>query len=119
MQLRGDTAAAGTVRGEIALIDDPAQRGVPGLAGRPTHYGVFAADFAPFGFVPRAGRVPTAVARLVDADSVEIALDPDGDRVLLAGQVVGDSIAGHWRYEWGRATGASGRFVMRRRPASK
>jgi hypothetical protein len=47
---------------------------------------------------------------------VEIALDPEPGRpVLLAGRLAGDSVAGHWRYEWGRSTGASGRFVMRRR----
>jgi hypothetical protein len=116
MQLHGDTAAAGTVRGEIALIDDSLARTVTGLGGQPTHYGVFAADFARFGFAASAGRVPTAVARLLDADSVEIALDPEPGRpVILAGRLAGDSVAGHWRYEWGRSTGASGRFVMRRR----
>jgi hypothetical protein len=116
MQLRGDTAAAGTVRGEIALIDNPAVRAVAGLGGSPTHYGVYAADFAPFGFAAGTGHVPTAVARLLDADSVEIALDPEPGRpVVLAGRLAGDSVAGHWRYTWGRAAGAAGRFVMRRR----
>jgi hypothetical protein len=116
LRLGADTAAAGPVRGEISLIDNHALRGVPGLAGRPTHYGVYAADFAPFGFAEGIGHVPTAVARLLDADSVEIALDPEGGRaVVLAGRLSGDSVAGHWSYEWGRVTGASGRFVMRRR----
>jgi hypothetical protein len=115
MQLHGDTAAAGTVRGEIALIDDSVAQTFAGLGGRPTHYGVFAADFARFGFAAGAGRVPTAVARLLD-DSVEIALDPEPGRpVVLAGRLAGDSVAGRWRYEWGRSAGASGRFVMRRR----
>jgi hypothetical protein len=116
IQVRGDTAA-GPVRGEISLIDNRVVRSEPALPGRPTHYGVYAADFAPFGFTADVGRVPTAVARLVGADSVEIALDPEGERaVVLAGKLSGDSVAGHWRYEWGRATGAAGRFVMRRRP---
>ena len=116
MQLHGDTVAAGTVRGEIALIDNPAVRAAPGLGGRPTHYGVYAADFARFGFAAGAGQVPTAVARLLDADSVEIALDPEPGRpVVLAGRLAGDSVAGHWRYAWGRSAAAAGRFVMRRR----
>ncbi|HEV7588727.1 MAG TPA: hypothetical protein VGO40_11490 [Longimicrobium sp.] len=116
MQLHSDTAAAGTVRGEIALIADSVSPAVPGLGARPTHYGVYTADFARFGFGASAGRVPTAVARLMDADSVEIALDPEPGRpVMLAGRLAGDSVAGHWRYEWGRSAGASGRFVMRRR----
>jgi len=116
IQLRGDTAA-GPVRGEISLIDNHVVEREPGFSGRPTHYGVYAADFAPFGFAAGAGRVPTAVARLLDADSVEIALDPEPGRpVVLAGRLAGDSVAGHWRYEWGRSTGAAGRFVMRRRP---
>ncbi|MFL5541926.1 MAG: hypothetical protein ACJ8J0_23260 [Longimicrobiaceae bacterium] len=116
LRLGADTAAAGPVRGELSLIDNHALRGAPGLAGRPTHYGVYAADFAPFGFAEGIGRVPTAVARLIDADSVEIALDSEGGRTLvLAGRLSGDSVAGHWSYEWGRVTGASGRFVMRRR----
>jgi hypothetical protein len=116
LQLHGDTAAAGTVRGELALIDNPAVRAAPGLGGRPTHYGAYAADFAPFGFAVSSAGVPTAVARLVDSDSVEIALDPEPGRpVVLAGRLSGDSVAGHWRYEWGRSTGAAGRFVMRRR----
>ena len=115
IQLLGDTAA-GPVRGELSLIDNRAVRSAPGLAGRPTHYGVYAADFAPFGFAAGVGRVPTAVARLLGADSVEIALDPEGERaVVLAGRLAGDSVAGHWSYEWGRTTGAAGRFVMRRR----
>ncbi|HVG43656.1 MAG TPA: hypothetical protein VM890_02965 [Longimicrobium sp.] len=116
MQLHGDTVAAGTVRGEIALIDNPAVRVAPGLGGTPTHYGVYAADFARFGFAAGAGQVPTAVARLLDADSVEIALDPaPGRPVVLAGRLAGDSVAGHWRYAWGRSAAAAGRFVMRRR----
>jgi len=116
IQLHGDTAVAGTVRGEIALIDNPAPRAAPGLGGSPTHYGVYAADFAPFGFATGAAPVPTAVARLLDADSVEIALDPEADHaVVLAGRLAGDSVAGHWRYESGRAAAAAGRFVMRRR----
>ena len=115
IQLHGDTLA-GPVRGEISLIDNRAVRSAPGLAGRPTHYGAYAADFAPFGFTAGAGGVPTAVARLLDADSVEIALAPGPDRpVVLAGRLAGDSVTGRWRYEWGRATGAAGRFVMRRR----
>ena len=114
--LHGDTAAAGTVRGEIALIDDSLVRAAPELGGRPTHYGVYAADFARFGFAASADGVPTAVARLLAADSVEIALEPEAGRaVVLAGRLTGDSVAGHWRYEWGRSTGAAGRFVMRRR----
>lgn len=116
LRLPADAAAAGPVRGELSLLDNHALRSAPGLAGRPTHYGVYAADFAPFGFAAGTGRVPTVVARLLDADSVEIALSPEGGRaVLLAGRLSGDSVAGHWSYEWGRITGASGRFVMRRR----
>ena len=116
IRLHGDTAAAGTVRGEIALIDDPVARSAPGLGGSSTHYGVYAADFARFGFAAGAARVPTAVARLLDADSVEIALDPEaGHAVRLAGRLAGDSVAGHWRYVSGRSAAAAGRFVMRRR----
>jgi hypothetical protein len=115
IELHGDTAA-GPVRGELSLIDNHTVGREPGIPGRPTHYGVYAADFAPFGFAG-VGGVPTAVARLLDADSVEIALDPEPGRpVVLAGRLAGDSVAGHWRYEWGRSTGAAGRFVMRRRP---
>jgi hypothetical protein len=115
LRLRADTAAAGAVRGEISLIDNRVVPGAPGVDGRPTHYGVYAADFAPFGFTAGAGRVPTAVARMLAADSVEIALDPAGGRaVLLAGRLLGDSVAGHWSYEPDRSTGATGRFVMRR-----
>jgi len=113
IQLDGDTT--GTVTGELSLIDDPAARGPRAVVRRPTHYGVYAADFSRFGFVPRTGRVPTAVARLLGADSVEVVLDPDADGVRLAGGLRGDSIAGHWSYDGGRLTGAAGRFVMRRR----
>jgi hypothetical protein len=116
MQLRGDTARAGTVRGEIALIDNPLGRSATGLGGRPTHSGSYAADFTPFGFTTSARHVPTAVARLLDPDSVEIVLDPEpGHPLVLAGRLASDSVAGHWRYAWGRSAGAAGRFVMRRR----
>jgi hypothetical protein len=39
--------------------------------------------------------------------------------VLLAGALRGDTIAGHWSYDGGRLAGAAGRFVMRRRAASR
>jgi len=115
LALRGDTLTAGTVRGEIALIDNPAVRGAL-VAGRPTHFGVYTADFAPFGFTVATGGIPTAAARLLGADSVEISLDPaDGRAVVLRGRLAGDSIVGHWRYEAGRSAAAAGRFVMRGR----
>ncbi len=115
IELRGDTAAAGTVRGEIALIDNRAPRSSL-VAGQPTHFGVYAADFAPFGFTASAGRIPTAAARLLGPDSVEISLDPAGGQaVMLRGKLAGDSIVGRWRYDAGRSAGAAGRFVMRGR----
>jgi hypothetical protein len=108
LRLRGDTAPT-VVHGEIVLIDDPAPR------GGPTHYGAYAADFAPFGFAPRTGRVPAVAARLLRGDSVEIELDQGGSRrVMLRGKLAGDSVAGHWRYDAGRRRAAAGRFVMRR-----
>jgi hypothetical protein len=39
--------------------------------------------------------------------------------VLLAGALRGDTIEGHWSYDGGRLAGAAGRFVMRRRAASR
>jgi hypothetical protein len=109
LQLHRDTAAAGTVHAELVLIRNPAPQ------GGPTHFGAYAADFAPFGFASRAGRVPAVAARLLGGDSVEIALDPGGSRrVMLRGKLAGDSVAGHWRYDAGRRRAAAGRFVMRR-----
>lgn len=101
------------VRGSVVLMENaPAAPAVP--AGD-THYGAYAADLRALGVNPAAG-VPTLVARMAGADSVQFTVEPGTARPLHArGRLDGDSVAGHWWTEGGRvAGGSSGRFVLRR-----
>lgn len=103
-----------TVRGRIALLRNATLAANDGLSGRPTHSGSYAASFRPFGF-ETGGAAPALEARLGEADSVEITLQPGGDAAVhLHGVLAGDSVAGTWMYDHYRAGMASGRFVMRR-----
>jgi hypothetical protein len=114
--LTRDTAGLAPVRGAVVLVQNVERRGVHGLSGVPTHYGVYQADLRPIGLSGGRG-VPTLVVRLVGTDSVEIAFDPrQGSAFTGRGTLAGDSVRGHWRTTDARSTGrSSGRFVMRRR----
>lgn len=104
---------APAVRGSVVLMENaPPASALPESA---THYGAFAADLRPLGAVAQPG-VPTLVARMVGADSVEFTLDPGSSRPLrAAGALRGDSVAGRWWTDGGRvAGGSSGHFVLRR-----
>jgi hypothetical protein len=104
------------VTGLLSLIGaESSAEPIAGLSGPPTHYGVFACDFASFGFELRTEPPePVALARLV-GDSVEVVLGT-GDRVVhLAGRLAGDSVAGVWWRPPGRSLGAAtGTFVLHR-----
>lgn len=105
-----------TLRGGMALLRNPTLAEQPGLAGRPTHSGSYAARFAPFGFeLYGASAVPALEARLAPGDSVVITLQPGAPAgVRMQGVLAGDSITGVWLYDHDRGGVASGRFVMRR-----
>jgi hypothetical protein len=115
LRLRSDSATAGTVRGELVLMENRVVHNVARLRGPPTHYGAYGADFRSFGLpVPAPGRVPTVVARLADGDSVAMVLDGIGSGIVLTGRLESDTIAGRWLYAGDRAGGAHGTFVLRR-----
>lgn len=115
LRLRSDTAAAGTVRGELVLMENRVVQNVARLHGPPTHYGAYGADFRSAGLpAPPPGRVPTVVARLAGGDSVAMVLDGIGSGIVLTGRLDADSIAGRWSYAGDRAGGANGTFVLRR-----
>lgn len=103
------------VRGTVVLLESARARGVDGLSGPPTHYGVYAAALRPLG-VRDGAEVPALAARLTDGDSVEIALNLERSRAMVGrGALEGDSVVGRWRAGDGRTAGrSSGRFVMRR-----
>lgn len=113
--LTRDTLGVPPVNGTVVLLENPRPRRVAGLSGLPTHYGVYSADLRPLD-LPRAGQVPTLVARLAAGDSVEIAFDPEqGHPFAGRGVLAGDSVTGHWWTRGGRTAGrSSGRFTMRR-----
>lgn len=101
------------VRGSVLLMENaPAAPAVP---ARDTHYGAYTGDLSALGVTPAAG-VPTLVARMAGADSVQFTVDGGTARPLHArGRLYGDSVAGHWWTDGGRvAGGSSGRFVLRR-----
>jgi hypothetical protein len=108
-------AAVPPVRGTVVLLENERARRIPGLSGVPTHYGVYSADLRTLD-LGTAGQVPTLVARLAGADSVEIAFDPErGHAFVGRGTLEGDSIRGRWWTPAGRTVGrSSGRFTMRR-----
>lgn len=113
---RADSAHAGSVRGRIALLRSGGTGRVPGMTGAPTHVGTHTLTFRRFGFEPRReGGAPGIVARWVQPDSLELAIElPGGDEsFMIRGHLAGDSIAGSWHYST-RATGAAGSVVMRR-----
>lgn len=111
--LTQNTARVPPVRGTVVLLENERARRIEGFSGVPTHYGVYSADLRPLG-LGIGGQVPTLVARLAGADSVEIAFDPEqGRRFVGRGALAGDSVAGHWSAGSGRTAGrSSGRFVM-------
>ena len=117
----GQVAAAGhptrAVAAEVVLLENRWLESAAGLSAGPTHYGTFAADFAPLGFEPRAaGQVPSIAATVVGRDSVELVLQPTSDAAPLtaAGHVLGDSVVGRWWHSGGRGVGIAGSFRMRR-----
>lgn len=115
LRLRSDSAAVGTVRGELVLMENRVVQNVTRLHGPPTHYGAYGADFRSFGLpVPAPGRVPTVTARLAGGDSVALVLDGIGSGIVLTGRLDADSVAGRWTYAGDRAGGANGTFVLRR-----
>ena len=115
--LPGHMPRPNVLRGQMALLRNPALANPGDLSGRPTHAGSYATRFGPFGFEVEGGRVvPALEARITPADSVEITLQPGGPGgVRMRGVLAGDSVAGTWLYDHARAGIASGRFVMRRR----
>jgi hypothetical protein len=79
-----------------------------------TYYGLYSASLAEVHAQPSdADPLPLVGARILDADSVEVVLNPTMEHgaVMLSGRIHADSISGRWEIE-GYAPGASGRFVM-------
>jgi hypothetical protein len=115
---RGEGPAVRVVEGQFALLANRSvNESYPPLA-RPTNYGTFNVDFAPFGFKPGdSRRTPTLVAGWLSQDSVEIILAPDESQtvVMMRGQRAADTIAGTWSVSIARVGGGGGRFVMSRR----
>jgi hypothetical protein len=113
--LTRETNAVPPVRGTVVLLENEEARVVSGASGVPTHYGVYSADVRPLG-LGSEGQVPTIAARLVGADSVEIAFEPEqGHGLAGRGVLAGDSVVGRWWTAGGRAIPRStGRFTLRR-----
>lgn len=113
--LTRETSAIPPVRGTMVLLENEPARRISGVSGVPTHFGVYSADLRPLG-LGSEGAVPTLAARLVGADTVEIAFEPaQGHGFAGRGVLAGDSVAGLWWAAGGRAAPRStGRFSMRR-----
>lgn len=108
---------AENVRGRFAFLQNRWLPAPHSWTERPTDYGAYDIDFTPFGFEPRSAvETPTAVARSLPGDSVEIVLGPERTPVTVSmrGKLANDSVAGTWEVSISRAAGGGGRFVMSR-----
>lgn len=113
----GSQRPASAIQGSLALVD--ASERVKRLnimdSSGTTHFGVYDADFQPFGInIGEANVIPLASASDTHGDSIEVRLSPQSDHGMLVmrGRLNGDSLLGHWYQPI--AGGATGRFAMHR-----
>ena len=95
-----------------------------------TNEGTYDIDFQPFGWTTRAADAPAVAVARVSArlrpsgdgvpDSLVVVLSPGSERlaVVMSGTFSGDSASGLWSAYGYRASGGTGRFVMRRHATS-
>ena len=111
----GNDSSMRDVEGELALLSNRWLSDSYPEINAPAAFGTYDIDFRPFGFDPRrSGEEPTAVAGLLQKDSVRILLGSrDGEtRVAMVGRIMGDSIRGNWTVSISRSGGGGGRFVI-------
>jgi hypothetical protein len=110
-------ATVRSVRGQFAFVENRWLSASYPWMQRPTDYGTYDVDFTPFGFESRTnGETPTAVARWLHGDSVQIllGLDESPVAVTMRGRLTSDSILGTWDVAISRVAGGGGRFLMSR-----